>query len=233
MRNDLRTINAHLEKADIVLDEGVLETFTKNRFHSSSRRLYRIFANGRFDNGGRLYRGFWIELPSASRHEVLQIDGDAITILDYGQMSTRLAYAKVGVKPPDGDLYAVPGIANWQREGAKKLINAAFFSSAPITRRPRGTTKLLPNGHIADLMAALKQAHAPITALFENGEGLRLQRLESDIMVEVLLRLIDAGITALPIHDAVIVGERHSRKAEAVMKDVFREMAGVEGVVSA
>lgn len=233
MRRALRTINQHLQTADIVLDDGVLESITDERFDPSSRRLYRIFANGRFDNGGRLYRGFWIGLPSASRHDVLQIDGEAITILDYGQMSARLAYGKVGVVPPTGDLYAAGRLATWQRDGVKKLINAALFSSAPLTRRPKGTRKLLPKGRISELMAVLRQAHPPIAPLFETGEGLRIQRTESDIMVEVLLRLIDVRITALPIHDAVIVAQPHKQQAEEVMRDVFREMSGVEAIVSA
>lgn len=232
MRSDLRAINDHLEKADIVLDDGVLEAFTKDRFDPSSRRLYRIFANGRFDNGGRLYRGFWIGLPSACRHDVLQIDGEAITILDYGQMSARLAYGKMGVKPPDGDLYAQGELAGWKRNGVKKLINAALFSSAPLTMRPKGTARLLPNGSIADLMAVLRQTHAPIASLFETGEGLRIQRTESDIMCQVLLRLMGSGITALPIHDAVIVGEPHRLKAQEVMRYVFQEMSGAEALVS-
>lgn len=232
MRGDLRAINDHLEKADITLDDGVLEAFTKARFDPSSRRLYRIFANGRFDNGGRLYRGFWIGLPSVSRHHVLQIDGEAITILDYGQMSARLAYGRMGVRPPSGDLYAVGELSSWRREGVKKLVNAALFSSAPLTMRPRGTAELLPLGSIADLMTVLRETHASIAALFETGEGLRIQRAESDIMCEVLLRLMGSGITALPIHDAVIVGEPHQLKAQEVMKDVFREMSGVEAAVS-
>lgn len=232
MRRDLRTINDHLAHADIELDDGALEEFTERRFDPSSRRLYRIFANASFESGGRLYRGFWIGLPSASRHDVMQIDGEAISILDYGQMSARLAYAKVGATPPDGDLYAVHGLGAWQRDGVKKLINAALFSASPLTRRPKGTAKLLPKDHMSVLMGALRRAHAPIAPLFENGEGLRIQRLESDIMVEVLIRLIGSGITALPIHDAVIVARPNRMQAEATMKDVFREKSGVDASVS-
>jgi hypothetical protein len=233
MRSELRVINDHLEKADIVLDDSVLGVFTDERFDPSSRRLYRIFANGRFDNGGRLYRGFWIGLPSASRHDVLQIEGEAITILDYGQMSARLAYGKIGVKPSAGDLYAVGDLATWSRDGVKKLMNAALFSSAPLTRRPKGTSELLPRGNIAELMAVLRRTHAPIAPLFETGEGLRIQRTESDILVEILLRLISLRITALPIHDALIVAQPHKQQAEEVMREVFREMSGVEAIVSA
>lgn len=232
MRGDLRRINEHLAEANVIFDDGVLASFTEDRFDPNARRLYRIFSNGRFDTGGRLYRGFWIGLPKASRHDVLQIDDEPIVMLDYGQMSTRLAYAKVYVKPPSGDLYRAGRLALWPRDGVKKLINAALFSSSPLTRRPNGSAKVLPRGDFKTLMGALRDAHAPIAHLFESGEGLRIQRMESDIMVQVLLRLIDRGITALPIHDAIVVGEPHAGRAETVMKTVFHELCGGESTVS-
>jgi hypothetical protein len=232
MRDELRRINAHLVEANITLDDGVLASFTTERFDPGSRRLYRIFANGRFDTGGRLYRGFWIGLPKVSRHEVLQIDDEPVVMLDYGQMSTRLAYAKVGITPPSGDLYETGKLALWKRDGVKKLINAALFSSVPLTRRPKGSAKMLPRGDFSNIMRALRDAHGPIAHLFESGEGLRIQRTESDIMVQVLLRLIDIGVTALPIHDAIVVGELHASQAEAVMRGVFYEHSGAEGTVS-
>lgn len=233
MRSDLRKINAQLEAADIALDELALTNFTDDVFDPSARRLYRIFANGRFDTGGRLYRGFWIGLPKASRQHVLRIDGEPIVMVDYGQMSARLAYAKVGMVPPCGDLYALGRLATWQRDGVKKLMNAALFSSTPLTRRPKGTAKLLPKGSFGSLMDTLSEAHGPIAHLFGNGEGLRIQRDESDIMIEVLLRLASRGITALPVHDAVIAAAPHRAQVEEVMMSVFKQRSGLVGVVSA
>ena len=52
---------------------------------------------------------------------------------------------------------------------------------------------------------------------------MQLFRKESDILVDVLLTLKTQGIVALPIHDAVVVRDDNSDKAEAVMKKVFRE----------
>ena len=62
----------------------------------------------RFDQGGRLYGGFWQNLKSC-RREHIRIEGEPITVLDYGSMFTRLAYYEVGTVPPEGDLYAIPG----------------------------------------------------------------------------------------------------------------------------
>ena len=55
--------------------------------------------------------------------------------------------------------------------------------------------------------------------------------LESEILVQVLLRLIDHGVTALPIHDAVLVAEAHEQQAARVMHACFEEATGFPGVV--
>jgi hypothetical protein len=56
--------------------------------------------------------------------------------------------------------------------------------------------------------------------------------MESQILVDVLLDLGGREITALPIHDAVIVAEGNAGEASAVMASVFRSYTGVVGEVS-
>ena len=41
--------------------------------------------------------------------------------------------------------------------------------------------------------------------------------IESEILVGVLLQLVDRGITALPVHDAIIVPGRKAPTAKDVM----------------
>lgn len=47
----------------------------------------------------------------------------------------------------------------------------------------------------------------------------------------VLLRLNHRGITALPIHDAVLVPASAADVAQQVMLQAFHDVAGAEGVV--
>ena len=49
--------------------------------------------------------------------------------------------------------------------------------------------------------------------------------------MEVLLKLIESGITALPVHDAVFVGWTHVYKSIQVMEQVFLDMTNVTSVV--
>jgi hypothetical protein len=52
-------------------------------------------------------------------------------------------------------------------------------------------------------------------------------RIESDILVAVLLSLMKDGITALPLHDAVLVQERHAETAKATMQREALRRIGV------
>ena len=49
--------------------------------------------------------------------------------------------------------------------------------------------------------------------------------------MEVLLKLIDNGIIALPVHDAVFVGWTHVYKSTQVMEQVFLDKTNVPSVV--
>ena len=79
---------------------------------------------------------------------------------------------------------------------------------------------------------AIENEHSGIAhMLFYTGIGHYLQFMESQILVEVLLKLIDNGIIALPVHDAVFVGWTHVYKSKQVMEQVFLDMTNVPSVV--
>ena len=44
----------------------------------------------------------------------------------------------------------------------------------------------------------------------------------------MLLRLIDIGVVALPMHDGLMVREDNAERALGVMREVSRELIGVE-----
>ncbi|GLR93605.1 hypothetical protein GCM10007858_12320 [Bradyrhizobium liaoningense] len=68
----------------------------------------------------------------------------------------------------------------------------------------------------------LAAKHAPIAHLFGKGLGFQLMRIESDMLIEVLTELSAARVTALPLHDAVLVAEAHAGVAQETMGAVFQ-----------
>jgi hypothetical protein len=240
MRAEMQAINAHLAQADIVVTDGGID--------SGRRRLRRIFSNGSFESGGRLYGGFWIEgLKSEQRTRWLRIDGKPVVELDFGQCALRILYGMVRAHLPDGDLYAIPGLAHADRDDIKTLLAALTFigearlhALAPLTRklcpdiRPPIDGDLEP---MADAVALdrvchlVRDHHRLIAAFFPSTVGHQVQRIESDIMVRVLLMLSEMGITALPVHDAVLVRHDRADQAAAVMTIAFETLAEAPVVI--
>lgn len=174
---------------------------------------------------GRLYGGFWESLPKRLRAD-LRINGGTIADLDFASMFPRLAYARVGAKPPDGDLYAIPGLEE-HRAGVKAGFAAMLSSSNEMTRLPSDVKEALPAGWTGRTLAkAIEAKHPALVPLFGKDIALDLMFTESCILVAVLLRLARLGIAALPMHDGVMVAAEHSEAAKVVMGEVARARAG-------
>lgn len=228
MREEMGRINAAIGNMDIGVDWPAGEKGAPN---TARRFLRRTFNNGTFDNGGRLFGGFWMEMKADHRLERMTINGSPVASIDFGQLGPRVLYGMAGQAPPEGDLYAVPGLEG-HRPGVKRLFNAMIFATKPLLRKPKETADLLPNMSLPELEGRIGAAHPALVPLFGRGVGHRVHRVESDILIRVLLSLETQGIPALPIHDAILLPRQYVAEGERTMLQAFRERAGAEGVVS-
>jgi hypothetical protein len=165
------------------------------------------------------------------------INGEEVAEIDYGQIAARILYGLAGVPVPKGDLYEIPGLTriNGQsyREGIKLLFNSLTFMEHKPTRKPKNSKDKLPSHmKIEQIVELIEQAHPAIARYFGTPTGHYVQFLESEVMVNVLLRLREDNITALPIHDAIVVPCSAKARAMEVMKSVFEELVGVEITLS-
>lgn len=224
IRAEVREINEWLASADIEFHERSKSGLLVD---PQDRYLRRYFSRGSWFSGGRLFGGFWQPIGKQERLENLLIDGESVVSLDYVSMAAALAYAYVGEKMPEGDayepltVYAGRGEAVTLKRGTvKKLLNSMLFVDKPLGGRPRGVD--LRGAPLGAVLSAIEARHAAIAPLFYRGMGHTLQYSESSILVDVLLRLKDAGIHALPVHDCVVVAEGHTEAARRIMQDTFR-----------
>ena len=224
LRAEMNRINASLAKADI--------SCNYYNTNPNDRYLRRIFNNNTFDQGGRLYGGFWQRLMSEIRYEHIRINKDTIAECDYGQMSILLLYAEAEAQDqlPEGDLYDLSayGIPRVCRPGIKKVMQAIINSPDTPKRLPKGSRKHIPTTiSLKDILNAIEQKHFVIYPLMNSNRGMQLFRKESDMLVDVLLTLQKHDVVALPIHDAVLVADEDKETAVRVMKDVFKEHTGI------
>lgn len=229
-RAEMQEVNSWLKKADIQYASS-LASDLQTQVDISDRCLKRIFTNGSFKSGGRLAGGFWQNLKGEHRNDI-RVNGEQVIQLDYGQILPRLLYSEAGANPPDGDIYAIPGFEN-ARDGLKKIMAAMQFFSKRMTRFPKDTKELFPKGcKLKTVIEAIETKHAPIKDQFFKNKGHEMQFHESQILVRLLLKLKRRNITALPIHDCVIVAQSKAEEVRRVMKDVFKEYTGHEIPVS-
>lgn len=190
------------------------------------RSLRRIFNNDNWQHGGRLASGFWMGMERAERFERIRIDGERIADVDYRQLFPRLAYVRAGQPQPEGDIYDVTGDGSG-RDGWKTLMNAMLFSDGPLRGWPEGIIQHFPSGtKLRDAIKLLAARHAPIADLFGIGLGFQLMRIESDMLIGVITHLVSLGVTALPLHDAVLVAESKAYVAADAMQAAFSMWTG-------
>jgi hypothetical protein len=220
-RGQVARINKWLASADIdvLFDPGTFTIGEDGLLIAPYRlSLHRTFNNGSWQDGGRLWGGFWMSMKRAERFQRIRIGGEPIADVDYQQLYPRLAYARAQAEIPADDFYDVVGDGS-SRDGWKTLINAMLFSEKPPGNWPENTREYFPKGtSLKDAVAQIQDKHRPIAHLFGSGIGFQLMRIESDILIAVVTYLFKNGIPALPLHDAVLVGRSHAEAAKEAME---------------
>lgn len=228
IRMQMLRINEGLAQADIFCfpDEDGRERDTGNRW------MRRIFNNGRLDHGGRLYGGFWQPMRAEHRVENIELDGERVISLDFGQCGVRIAYGIARAQPPEGDLYSVPGLECF-RDGVKMVLNSMLSSAEKLTRKPAGSAKhFTRHWSFRDIEQRIFEHHHPIRDLCYTGLAWTLQYIESRILIQAMLELLDKGIYVLPIHDCLLAPvSMVTTVREALMKS-FKDITGVEGQIT-
>jgi len=204
----------------------------------ADRDVQRIFNNGRFDHGGRLFGGFWQSLPKRDRAS-LRICREPVATLDYGQAFARMLYAREGVTPPTGDLYALPVYGSSARTGVKRIFSSLVFGKEDLKRFPKKEPDgpqlrtYFPKGTtFSQVVREMQRHHVAIGHYLPSKIGHELFFQESEILLTVLERCQSASLSALPLHDAILVPTSRALTARLIMERVFREKTGGEAVVT-
>lgn len=205
--------------------------------------LYRSF-KGNWGQGGRLYGGWWMNIPKAERR-LITIDGEATAELDYSQLHPTLLFAREGLRLTydpyafagfSGDTFRDMGkrtfgrlINRWKAgkhpwQGSRfQSGNALDGDAKPLRLQASKEDKsALPPGMSFQQYLGLLQSHlAPIAKWFGSDAGMTLQREDSDLAVSILQRLDQAGIVSLPVHDSFIVKQSEVTTLRQIMTECF------------
>lgn len=187
-------------------------------------RLYRVFNNESFDQGGRFYGGWWQSIPSEWRQYVT-INWHPTRELDYSNMQPAMLYAKCGL-PLKEDAYALDGVDQSYRKLLKKTL-FQLINAREDQRIRAPAPEALPPGFTWDkLQNALIKKHELIAKYLRTGIGIEFQRIDSDIAEEVMHSMMDRNMLVLPIHDSFLVRRGHYLALRDHMSRAYKERIG-------
>jgi hypothetical protein len=184
--------------------------------------LRRIFSRSSFSLHGRAY-GWYQSIPKKARAS-LTIDGEPTAEADYGSLHASILYNEAGIPLTGDDAYDVDG---FERADVKLAFNIAINA-----RNPRAAVAALADhlgkerGHCASIIEGIQRRHKPIQRHFCSDAGVRLMRIDSELILSALRGMHDAGHPALPVHDALIVPARCTSQAEELMVQSFEKIVG-------
>lgn len=192
----------------------------------SSLTYRRIFALGRPDKGGRLYGGWWQQIPAGLRPHI-RINDEPTVELDFGATIVTLLYGLRGLMAPNEpyDLGVNPELDPAKRSTIKKYI-AALLNAKGSYQLPPGERELLGLTS-RDLRALVEQKHTAISNAFGTGIGLDLMYLDSQISLLIQQYLLRQQIPVLNIHDGFIAPSRYERLLHDTMMDAFKQVSGI------
>jgi hypothetical protein len=225
MRKNLKAINDRLCQDRITLHitnsqyKEMLQELSSKKNPKPSvdftrNGLHRVFNNSSFEDGGRFYGGWWLNIPKDYR-KYIEIGRKPTVELDYSGHHFRILYAMESLTPPD-DPYDLP---DFKREDQKTagmiIINASDEGAAAHAIQSEGIQ------NVKRLIKALKVHHAPIAKYFFTGEGNKLMHKDSILAERVMLRMLESGSTILPVHDSFIVRNSYETELEEIMQEEY------------
>ena len=252
MREDLRAYNELLSRTFV--DIGSLEDpVIHRRYFDKSKKKHvdqyvqvsqqnklvrRIFYRGSWLLGGRFHGGFWQQIKSDYRKDILINDIRTVEI-DYSGLHVSLAYALEGVTPPE-DPYSLNPVlegfdATQQRKIVKQLaltaINANLRSSTYQAFRDEQETgskeKSLKNNELELLLDEFIHQNKTIEQYIGTDKGVELMAIDGRITSRIINSFTRSNIPVLTIHDSYIVpGGYEERLVEQMDKAAAAELNG-------
>ncbi|MGE4318636.1 MAG: hypothetical protein AB7E96_06980 [Deferribacterales bacterium] len=233
---------------------GLLAAVDASRF-----QLYRVYSNGSFEQGGRLY-GAYHQLISEKQRSQMTINGKAACELDFKACMIRMMYHKKGIDYPEGkdpytDILEVAKISEWKLATNKELYRELLkpiiititncVSESSFRKALRIVLKYVKKAeyeagelvyNLSDnfeerITAGILTVHSAISDYFYKKSALYFQRYDSDIALDVISQLAKKGVPVLPIHDSFVTTVDNKELLRSTMIQAYYNALGFNPVI--
>lgn len=219
--------NYTIELSDAILKYAIIDgtqySINKNYFDTTNIKLRRIFNNSNFTHGGRFYGGWWQSLRSEYRR-YLKINEQKTVEWDFSRCHITILYAELGIPMMADPYHIYPNVP----EGITKRVINALLNADGMPNQMSDFDDALLGLTWQEFINKIKEVHNPIVDKFMTGYGIILQFKEAEVAEAILIKLMEANIPCLPIHDSFITTEEHSNALREIMGSVFKDRFGID-----
>ena len=189
--------------------------------HPAQLSLTRVFSKGSFDLGGRLYAP--IQNYTKETRKYYYFDSEPTIEIEHSSIHPHMLYHREGSEFDGGDPYALKG---FDRDAVKVAFNIMLNREA--SNPAAGTISKIVGCDTSTaeaLEAAIQDLHRPIAHQFNTGVGLRLQRTDSDLALQVIDKFVtDLKRPIICVHDSFIVSVRDTESLILAMNDSYKAL---------
>lgn len=191
------------------------------KLNLTRKRVYRVFNNNSFKNGGRFYGAWWMGCPGVLR-KYIYINGLPTVEMDYSGIHIHLLYALRGINYAElnQDSYSI--IENDPNRPLNKLLLLTAINAVDAKAAVNSTFKQLvdegthhkynlgekPKKKLHSILDLLKQKHLPISEDIASNKGIELQFYDSTIMEKLIKHYTKQRTPILTVHDSVVCQAR-------------------------
>jgi hypothetical protein len=189
----------------------------------------RIFYRGNWSLGGRYHGGWWQQVPSELRKDILINDQHTVEV-DYSGFHVSIAYGLEGLQPPE-DPYVLralvrPLTSKQQRQDVKLLVLTAINAkdrksaySAFRDEKNREQRRLPKDQKISYTDALLEQLlnqfieeNKPIEHHLCTDKGVELMAIDGRITTRIIEHFTRKKIPVLTVHDSYVIQTQYEQE---------------------
>ena len=215
----------------------------------AKRLVYRVFNNVEMTRGGRFYGGWWQMIPKEARQSIV-VDGKRMVEIDYKSYHPTMLFHEEGLQAPANFYEQIldklglidepllipqdpdePDRVFTTRDSIKKAFNAMLNATSKLNRPPNGLHLGLLGRKWKEVEAAVLEVSQPIAKHFYSDTGARLQRIDSDISLDLLLRFAthgDGPVPCLPVHDSFLIHFSYEGELLEMMERLYKDRFGAD-----
>jgi len=186
--------------------------------------MTRVFNNASFEQGGRVYSE--IQNQKKGMRPYLYFSGEPTIEIDYSSLHPHLLYHSESLEFLGEDPYTIEGFSRGDVKVAFNLmINRSDKRDEPSAASSICYYLRYEEKEAAQLERSILTLHEPIKRHFNCGEGLRLQRLDSDVAMKVIDNFINVERRPIiGIHDSFICSVRDTETLKLLMNDCYNDL---------